>query len=125
MWYIGLDVHWRTSSVCILDGNGNRVKQEMVKGSWQKLLAYFRKLLRPFVVCYEATCGYGYLYDALRRMSRRVVVAHPGQLRLIFRSKRKNDRIDAERLAKLLYLGEVPPVYVPSLSVRIWRQMIE
>ena len=28
-----------------------------------------------------------------------MTVAHPGQLRLIFRSKRKNDRMDAEKLA--------------------------
>jgi transposase len=54
-----------------------------------------------------------------------VVVAHPGQLRLIFRSKRKNDRVDAEKLAKLLYLDEVPTVYVPSVEVRSWRAMIE
>ena len=30
------------------------------------------------------------------------------------RSKDKNDRKDAERLAKLLYLGEAPAVHVPS-----------
>jgi transposase len=53
-----------------------------------------------------------------------VVVAHPGQLRLIFRSKRKNDRVDAEKLAKLLFLDEVPPVYVPGADVRSWRQLI-
>lgn len=34
--------------------------------------------------------------------------AGQGHLRLIFRSQRKNDRLDAERLAKLLYLGDVP-----------------
>ena len=50
---------------------------------------------------------------------------HPGQLRLIFRSKRKNDRADAEKLAKLLFLNEVPTVYVPSADVRAWRQLIE
>jgi transposase len=54
----------------------------------------------------------------------RVLVAHPGQLRLIYRSKNKNDRKDAERLAKLLYLGEVPTVHVPSLDVRTWRELI-
>jgi len=43
-------------------------------------------------------------------MARRVAVAHPGHLRLIFRSKRKSDRVDAEKLAKLLFLDEVPPV---------------
>src|SRR5689334_1480030 len=36
----------------------------------------------------------------------------------------KNDRKDAERLAKLLYLGEVPTVHVPSLDVRTWRELI-
>jgi transposase len=51
-------------------------------------------------------------------------VAHSGQLRLIFRSKNKNDRNDAERLAKLLYLGETPTVHVPSLEVRTWRGQI-
>src|SRR5262249_58016226 len=51
-------------------------------------------------------------------------VAHPGQLRLIFRSKDKNDRKDAERLAKLLYLGEAPAVHVPAADVRTWRELI-
>ena len=41
-----------------------------------------------------------------------------------FRSKHKNDRNDAERLAKLLYLGEAPAVHVPSLEVRTWRELI-
>ncbi len=44
---------------------------------------------------------------------------------MIFRSSRKNDRVDAEKLAKLLFLDEVPPVHVPSAQVRSWRSMIE
>lgn len=40
-----------------------------------------------------------------------------GQLRLIFRSKRKNDRVDARKLAKLLYLDEVPLVHVPNEDI--------
>jgi hypothetical protein len=47
-----------------------------------------------------------------------------GHLRLIFRSKNKNDRNDAERLAKLLYLGETPTVHVPTQEVRTWRELI-
>jgi transposase len=57
-------------------------------------------------------------------LAARVLVAHPGQLRLIYRSKDKNDRKDAERLAKLLYLGELPTVHVPSIDVRTWRELI-
>jgi transposase len=60
----------------------------------------------------------------LRPLAARVLVAHPGQLRLIFRSKNKNDRNGAEQLAKLLYLGETPTVHVPSLEVRTGRELI-
>lgn len=54
-----------------------------------------------------------------------MVVAHPGQLRLIFKSKRKHDRVDAQKLARLLLMDLVPPVHVPREQVRHWRQMIE
>lgn len=84
-----------------------------------------RELAEPFEVCFEASCGYGWLYDRLKSVAARVLVAHPGQLRLIFRSKRKNDRVDAQKLAKLLFLGEVPPVYVPSADTRAWRSLVE
>jgi len=79
----------------------------------------------PLSICFEASCGYGPLYDALISFAPRVVMAHPGQLRLIFRSKRKNDRVDAKKLATLLYLDQVPPSHVPSQDVRYWRQLIE
>jgi transposase len=77
-----------------------------------------------FKVCYEASCGYGHDHDLLRPIAAPVTVAHPGPLRLIFRAKDKNDRKDAARLAKLLYLGEAPAVHVPSADLRTWRDLI-
>ena len=125
MYYVGLDLHWRTASVCILNPQGRQVKAHTWRGSWAKLIERLKKHVPgPFAICYEASCGYGYMYDQLRRIAKRVTVAHPGQLRLIFRSKRKNDRVDAAKLAKLLYLDEVPTVYVPSIEVRDWRRLI-
>ena len=125
MFHVGLDVHQRTSTMCILDSHGQRVKTQTIRGPWSHLLAACRAIPRPFEICFEATCGYGYLHEQLLQMASRVVVAHPGQLRLIFRSKRKNDRIDAGRLAKLLFLDEVPAAYVPDAHHRQWREMIE
>jgi transposase len=125
MRYVGMDVHLRQTTICILDENGKRVKMGTVKGAWDKVVGELGQVPRPFEVCFEASCGYGHLHDRLIRMARKVAVAHPGQLRLIFRSKRKNDRVDAEKLAKLLFLNEVPPVHVPSAEVRSWRAMIE
>lgn len=125
MRYVGMDVHWRQTTICILDGNGRRVKGMTVHGSWEKVLRELGRIEGRWQACFEATCGYGWLYERLKGMAEKVIVAHPGQLRLIFRSKRKSDRVDAEKLAKLLYLDEVPPVYVPDVGVRSWRAMIE
>ena len=125
MNYVGLDVHYRMSTICILNQNGQKIKQETVRGGWVKLLTRLESAPRPFAVCFEASCGYGYLYDHLSKLASRVVMAHPGKLRLIFRAARKNDRVDAEKLAKLLYLDEVPAAHVPSIDVREWRELIE
>src|SRR5262245_47632473 len=77
-----------------------------------------------FAACYEASCGSGHYPDRLSPIAARVTVAHPGRLRLIFRSKDKNDRKDAERLAKRLDLGEAPAVHGPAADVRTWRELI-
>jgi transposase len=125
MYHVGLDVHKNRSSLAILDENGAMFKRMEVKGTWSALLTEMATIPRPFAVCYEASCGYGYLHDQLQSLAHRVAVAHPGRLRLIFRSKKKNDRVDAGKLAKLLYLDEVPPVHVPGADVRAWRGLIE
>lgn len=126
MRYVGLDVHQRVSAVCILDSNGKQERSYVVRDTWPKLLERLRSEAErgPLAFCYEASNGYGFLYDQLSQISGSVTVAHPGQLRLIFRSKRKNDRVDAQKLAKLLFLNEVPQVYVPGHSVRDWRRLI-
>ncbi len=125
MWYVGMDVHSNYTTLCILDENGKIVKEQEVHGPLPAAVAAARQIQQPFMVCYEASCGYGWLHDQLAGVAAKVVVAHPGKVRLIFRSKRKNDRIDARKLAKLLYLDEVPQVYVPSAERRMWRELIE
>src|ERR687886_339742 len=123
MLYVGLDIHTKHIAVCVLSETGQLVQRARVRGL-EEMLRLLKGLPDRFEVCYEASCGYGHYHDLLQPLAARVLVAHPGQLRLIFRSKSKNDRNDAERLAKLLYLGETPTVHVPSLDVRTWRELI-
>jgi transposase len=124
MLYVGLDVHSKQSSLCILNAGGGTVKQIQLKGPRCTVVDHLRRLQEPFSICYEASCGYGHLYDQLRPLAHHVAVAHPGKLRLIYGSKRKNDKVDAQKLAKLLLLDMVPPVHVPSVDVRAWRSLI-
>jgi len=127
MRYVGLDLHAKQATLAVLEPKGEEepeIRTRTIKGSPRKILAEVAQIKRPFAVCYEASTGYGAVYEALACVAQRVVVAHPGKLRLIYRSKNKNDRADAKALAKLLYAGMVPSVHVPRADVRAWRRLI-
>ena len=87
MLYVGLDVHSRQSSLCILNAAGGTVNQIQLKGPRSQVVEHLRRLDQPFSVCYEASCGYGHLYEALRPLARHVAVAHPAKLRLIYKDR--------------------------------------
>jgi transposase len=123
MYYVGLDIHSKRIAICVLNETGQVTHRSQVRGI-DEMLRTLKALPDRFEVCYEASCGYGHYHDLLQPLAARVLVAHPGRLRLIFHAKDKNDRKDAERLAKLLYLGEAPTVHVPALEVRTWRELI-
>src|SRR5690242_8625173 len=123
MLYVGLDIHTKHIAVGVLNEAGQVVQRARVRGI-AEMVRLLKGLPDRFQVCYEASCGYGHYHDLLSPIAARVTVAHPGQLRLIFRSKDKNDRKGAERLAQLLYLGEAPVVHVPSGEVRTSRELI-
>jgi transposase len=121
--YVGLDIHDRRIAICVLGETGPIVRRAQVRTT-DEMMRILEALPDRFEVCYEARCGYGHYHDTLNPIAARVTVAHPGRLRLIFRSKDKDDRKDAERLAKLLYLGEAPAVHVPEADVRTWRERV-
>jgi transposase len=123
MLYVGLDVHSKQITVCVLDDAG-KVRQRCQVQQVDQLMSLLKRLPSPFEVCFEASTGYGRLFELLCTIAARVVVAHPGLLKLIYRSKKKSDRRDAEKLAKLLYLRVAPGVHVPSAQVRAWRELI-
>jgi transposase len=123
MFYVGLDIHSKSIAICILDEQGKVARREQVR-QVDQMVRVLQQIPGPWQVCYEVSCGYGRYYEILAPLAARVVAAHPGKLKLIFGSKRKNDRADAERLAKLLILDAVPAVHVPAAPVRAWRQLI-
>ena len=125
MRYVGIDVHSSQWTICVLDERGKCVMRRQLYGRWRELVRQVGEMGSDMAVCFEATCGAGWLYDQLRKVAARVVVANPMKLKLVFASKRKNDGRDAERLAKLLFLDEVPGVHIPSRQVRSWRMLIE
>ena len=123
MLYIGLDVHTTHYQVCILDQRGN-IHMTARCHSLDELKKLLLDLDAPAQLTFEASTDYGFLYDQLTPLLHEVQVAHPKQLAMIFRSRKKNDKNDAELLARLLAVQSIPQVHVPSKDVRDWRQLI-
>lgn len=127
MLSIGWDLHAKTSTLGVYEADGRLREVRTVRGRPDRVVEALAKLDEPFRVVFEATTGYGRWHDAVAALPHadRVVVAHPGKLAAIYRSKQKNDKHDAQVLGRLLQVDAVPVVWVPPVSVRQWRRLIE
>src|SRR5205085_768534 len=68
---------------------------------------------RPFRAVIEATETHRWLYDLLSPLGT-VLVAHPLQLHAMMQRRSKTDKLDAQLLANLLRINQVPLSHVPE-----------
>jgi transposase len=124
MYYIGLDVHKKTISYCVKDASG-RIHEEGKIGATRNDLDSWMKILpQPWTVAMEATIFTGWIYDHLLPHAARVKVAHPLMLRAIAASKKKNDRIDAGKIADCLRCDFLPECHMASTEIRDRRRTL-
>jgi len=125
--YIGFDIDSKKTVACVVQkGKKDRFTTlktdiEQMKNFLQKQRNQGAKLHLTFEISGEA----GYRYDALADVADTITVGNPTKMTWIYRSAKKNDRIDARKQAVLLSIGEVPKVHIPSREVRQWRLTIQ
>src|ERR1039458_5454888 len=90
----------RTSRYCILDGNGETVREGSV-GTTKTAMTQLYGPLKKCRIALEVGTHSPWISRLLKAMGHEVIVANPRQLKLITESSRKNDRVDAEMLARL------------------------
>ena len=114
---VGLDVHARSVVACAVDGELGEirgVRRQRISPKTEAVVEWVRALPGPVAVAYEAgPTGFG-LARALAAAGVRCVVVAPSKL----------DRRDAERLARLLRIGELPPVRVPTEAEEAARDLV-
>src|SRR3989442_632880 len=112
MYYIGLDVHKKTISYCVKDASGQVHQEGKVGATRWELDDWMTTLPQPWTVAMEATIFTGWIYDHLLPHAPQVKVAHPLMLRAIAAAKKKNDRIDACKIADCLRCNFLPECYM-------------
>jgi transposase len=124
MYYIGLDVHKKTISFCVKDASGQVHREGVVRATRNELDCWVRTLPQPRIMAMEATIFTGWIYDHLLPHADQVKVAHPLMLRAIAAAKKKNDRIDAGKIADCLRCDFLPECHMASTEIRDRRRSL-
>src|SRR6201995_5836133 len=124
MYYIGLDVHKRTISYCVKDAAGRVHMEGKIGATRRELDAWIKTLPQPRLIAMEATIFTGWIYDHLLPHAEQVKVAHPLMLRAIAAAKRKNDTIDASKIADCLRCDFLPECHMASTEIRDRRRTL-
>jgi transposase len=97
---IGLDLGDRSSSYCVLDENGEIVLEQKLATTPEAIQQAFGKMARSRIAMETGTHS-PWVSRMLAALGHEVIVAHAQSVRLIVKSRRKDDRLDARTLARL------------------------
>jgi transposase len=112
MWYLGIDLHRLTVVIAGVNDSGEAMNAVTIRCEDTDAIRQAVKTLGPFRAVIEATGTYRWLYDLLRPYGT-VVLAHPLRLRAMIQRRSKTDKLDAQLLANLLRINQIPLAYIP------------
>lgn len=122
--WVGLDVHARSVVGSAIDESSGEILTRRVGPRTEQIVEWVRSQPGPVMACYEAgPTGFG-LARALTAAGIACEVVAPSKLERPAGDKVKTDRRDAERLARLLRIGELPGVRVPTEAEEAARDLV-
>src|SRR5882762_6065719 len=124
MYFIGLDIHKKTISYCVKEVSGQIHSEGTVPATRPDLDTWMKTIPQPWTAAMEATVFTGWIYDYLLPHAAAVKVAHPLMLRAIAAAKKKNDRVDANKICDCLRCDFLPECYIASTAIRERRRTL-
>ena len=111
---IGCDLGDRTSHLCVLSPEGAVLKRSKLASTTRAFEAFFSGL-EPARIVLEVGAHSRWSSALLTELGHQCIVANPRYVRLIYAGTHKNDRLDAEALARL---GRLDPTLLRPIVHR-------
>jgi len=127
MFYVGVDLHKQSISLCVVelaDRKRQVIERKRFRCEHEEAMSEYFSNLGEYQLVVEATASYEWFIRLVEPTADRVVLAHPGHLRVIAQSKRKTDKLDAQTLAEFLALDQIPEAWRPTPRVRQHRTLV-
>jgi transposase len=121
--YIGMDVHRESISIAVMNSAGKLVMECVIETKANVILQFVDGLRGDLQVTFEEGTWAAWLYDLLKPRVTKVVVCDPRRNALL-KEGNKSDRIDARKLAELLYLNKLQTVYHGEHGARALKELV-
>ena len=112
MWHVGIDLHRATVVLAAVNDIGEAMNPVTIPCADTATIVSTVSALGSFRAVIEATGTYRWLYNLLRPQGT-VLLAHPVRLRAMIQRRSKTDKLDAQLLANLLRINQIPLAYIP------------
>ena len=122
--YIGFDVHKKSISFCVKEADGKIVEEGRVAATHESLRNWAARRREPWHGALEATLFSGWIYDTLKPFASQLEMGHPAMMKAIGASKKKNDKLDARKIADLVRCNLLPVCYVAEPEIRELRRVL-
>jgi transposase len=120
--YIGMDVHKESISMAVMNFARKVVMECIIETKASTILQFIHGLNGVLQVTLEEGTWAAWLHDLLKPHVTKLVVCNPRKNALL-KEGSKSDRIDARKLAELLYLNKLTPVYHGENGLRMLREL--
>ncbi|MGA7935861.1 MAG: IS110 family transposase, partial [Kovacikia sp.] len=125
MKILAIDLGKFKSVACLFDTETKQAEYETI-AMQQVALADLLQRKQPQKVVIETCTNSNWVHDICQEHGYEVLVANPNQEAWQWRNvKRKTDKDDALKLAKLAALEQISPVYVPAPQTRQYRRLVK
>jgi hypothetical protein len=120
--FAALDVHASSTTFVVLDDQGKVILTGVIETGGESLLSLVQGISGRVHLTFEEGTHARWLYELLKPHVEKLVVCNPRKNRR--QSESKNDRIDAEQLARWLRSGDLTPVYHDNNRLTVLSDLV-
>jgi transposase len=123
-YYCGVDLHTKRMYLCILDHEGNKLLHRNVRAKPHDFLSAIEGFRDDVLVGVECMFSWYWLADLCQDEQIQFVLGHALYMKAIHGGKKKDDKLDSEKIARLMRGGTFPLSYVYPREMRATRDLV-
>ena len=123
-FYCGVDLHARAMYLCIIDQEGDILAHKNIPTDREAFLKVIKPYREDIVIGVECVFLWYWLADLCTEEGIPFILGHALYMKAIHGGKAKNDKVDSEKIVRLIKGGMFPIAYVYPRKMRATRDLL-